>query len=157
MVTKIGEWGHDTGLKYKDGSPVNIGDLAAFDPETWYKNNTREGASDHLFVVGYENGEIMCKGSVSTAGEYWSLVTKFDRLPAYGNCRVTLYDRSLIWIKTAWLISPTNNVAHMAGVWRLLNLGFFDNITGSARWMVVDQYVDTTTFEKDYPLLIDLS
>lgn len=153
----MGERGQDTGLKYKDGSPVHIGDLASFDPVVWYKNNAREGATDHLFVVAYNNGEIECNGSVATASEYWSLVTKFDQLPTDGNCQVTVFDRSLKRIKIGKLVMPTIHVAHAASTWRLLNPRFFNDLPGAARWMVAHDYVDNTTFEKDYPLLLDLS
>lgn len=157
MSVSMGEYGQDTGLKYKNGSPVHIGDLAAFDADVWNRNLKNPGSLSHLFVVGYENGEVTGAGALSESSERWSLVDKHDDLPVTGNCRATTYNRELVKMGVEKLRMPPERFLGGTHVWRIMNPEFFANLSGDARWMVIDRNVDSTTLEKDTPLLIDLS
>ena len=160
-TVKMGEWGQDTGLKYKDGCPVHIGDYVEFDQKVWFANRpTSAGVFPRFgsrFFVGYENGRMQCLGAVSET-EHWTRLGTYDEVSLLPSCSVTIFDRELITLQHLRAILPPFLGVHDVGAWRYVNrpLQLFDKLPSSARWMVVSDYAYPGQV-LDNPILLDLN
>ena len=163
-TVKMGEWGQDTGLKYKDGSPVHIGDYVEFDQEVWFANRpavTRDRNAPprfgNRFFVGYENGEVQCLGAISEI-EHWTRLSAHDEVLMLPSCSVTIFDRELMTLQHLRAILPPYLGVYDVGAWRHVNrpLRLFEQLPSSARWMVVSDHT-YPNFQPDTPILLDLN
>ena len=150
MTVKMGRIGQDTGLVYSDGSPVRIGDIAEFDPVSWYDGNVPKDAMRHIFKVGYENGRVTGLGTLDEAATKWHRVIEFDEVLGVGGCEITFFDRELKQLSTGR--------AHIVPPGRLINdLKWFKYLNPdvgfdpAARWLVISD------FRENSAVLLDLS
>lgn len=146
----MGRTGHDTGLVYSDGSAIHIGDIAGFDPVTWYKGNVPKYAMQHVFKVGYKGGMVTGLGALNEAATMWHPLIKFDEVLGMGDCVTTFFDRELKQLSTNTVhVMPPKRFVDDIKWFKYLNpLVEFDP---AARWLLIYDCRETGTF------LLDLS
>ena len=67
MENRMGKRGNDTGLIDKNGVKILIGSRMRFDEKEW-------GSSDNEFIVGFERGELLIKGSIGDLSEFCEVI-----------------------------------------------------------------------------------
>lgn len=72
MSGRMDEYGLDTGLVDRNGSPVHLGDVLEFDAAEW-------GVSPgSIFRLEFRDGELTCIGSIGDIAEWCTVIKKWN-------------------------------------------------------------------------------
>lgn len=66
----MGDPGMYTGIKDRHGNPVHVGDVLSFDPREW--------GGECEYVLRFENGELVTKGTVSDITNWCVVIWSWD-------------------------------------------------------------------------------